>query len=128
MRKIASLAGLIQFYLIYSPHGYKYYFDEILSLINIEVCLYGSIAYFFFCWGALNVLYFFTLGKPKLPVYGLVIGLLFNVVIGMFCSHQFSYHYSVFGLLVGSFVFMLITTRNVLNFFKHIDYYYYAAY
>ncbi len=125
---VASLAGLIQFYLIYSPHGYKYYFDEILSLINIEVCLYGSIAYFFFCWGALNVLYFFTLGKPKLPVYGLVIGLLFNVVIGMFCSHQFSYHYSVFGLLVGSFVFMLITTRNVLNFFKHIDYYYYAAY
>ena len=125
---VAFIAGLIQFYLIYSPNGYKYYFHEILSPINIEVCLYGSIGYFFFSWAALNVLYFFTLGRPKLPVYGLVIGLLTNIVTGMFFSHQFSYHYSVFGLLIGSFVFMLITTRSVLAFFKQIDYFYYAAY
>lgn len=125
---VACIAGLVQFYLIYSPYGYKYYFEEILSPINIEVCLYGTIGYFFFSWAALNVLYFFTLGRPRLPVYGLVIGLLVNIVTGMVLSHQFSYHYSVFGLLIGSFVFMLITTRSVLAFFKQIDYFYYAAY
>jgi hypothetical protein len=125
---VACAAGIVQYYLIYSTYGYKYQFDEILSPINIEVCLYGTIGYFFFSWAALNVLYFFTLGRPKLPLYGLLIGFFVNLLVGLYFSHQFAYQYSVFGLLVGSFVFMLITTRGVLNFFKQIDYYYYAAY
>lgn len=125
---VACAAGIVQYYLIYSTYGYKYQFDEILSPINIEVCLYGTIGYFFFSWAALNVLYFFTLGRPKLPLYGLLIGFFVNLLVGLYFSHQFAYQYSVFGLLAGSFVFMLITTRGVLNFFKQIDYYYYAAY
>jgi hypothetical protein len=114
--------------MIYSPYGYQFQFKESLSWKNIEVCIYGTLGYFFLSWSILNVLFFFTLGKPKLPLYALSIACLSNIFIGLFCSRFFSYEYSVIGFLLGSFIFMFITTRGVLQFFKKTDYHYYAAY
>jgi hypothetical protein len=125
---IAVFAAVVQFFLIYSPYGYKLQFKEDLLPINIEICVLGTLAYFFLSWSILNVLYFFTLGQPKLPLFAIIMACSTNLFIGLLCSRMFSYHYSVLGFLLGSLVFMFITTKGVLVFFKKIDYYYYAAY
>ncbi len=125
---IAVFAAVIQYYLIYSPYGYKLQFKEDLLPINIEICVLGTLGYFFLSWSILNVLYFFTLGQPKLPLFAILMACTTNLFVGLVCSRLFSYHYSVLGFLLGSIVFMYITTKGVLAFFKKIDYYYYAAY
>jgi hypothetical protein len=125
---IAFFAFLVEFFLVYSEYGYKLQFKEDLLPINIEISFLGTLGYFFLSWSILNVLYFFTLGQPKLPLFAIIMALCTNIFIGLICSRLFSYHYSVLGFLIGSMVFMFITTKGVLAFFKKIDYYYYAAY
>ncbi len=125
---ITAFASVIQYFLIYSPYGYKLQFNENLTYRNIEVCVLGTLGYFFLSWSILNVLFFFTLGKPKWPLIGITVACFVNIFIGLICSRLFSYHYGVLGFLIGSFIFMIITTKGVLSFFKKIDYHYYASY
>lgn len=122
------LAFLIQIFLLFSKYGYNAYFEEKLNLINIRVCIIGSLGYFFFSWAILNVLYFFTLGQPLKSLKGLLIALLVNLVLGLFFSRFFSYDLSVVGFLLGSIVFMIYSTIQLKIFFKKLDYYYYAAF
>lgn len=119
---------LIQFIMVYSSYGYTFQFDEQLNSLNIEICIIGSIGYFFLSWAVLNVLYFFTLGQPKIALNSLLISFFCNLLIGLLLSRLFFYHYSVYGFMIGSLVFMLITTKKVLRFFNSMDYHYYAAY
>lgn len=118
----------IQFVMIYSSYGYTFQFDEHLNNLNIEICIIGSIGYFFLSWAVLNVLYFFTLGQPKIAFNCLLISFVCNLLLGLLLSRLFYYHFSVYGFMIGSLVFMLITTKKVLRFFNSMDYYYYAAY
>ena len=76
----------------------------------------------------LNSLYLFTLNKPTQPLNALLLGLLVNVLVGLAASRLISYEYSVVGMFAGSAVYMLMTLRTTLQFFRNLDYYYYAAY
>lgn len=120
------------FYLIYkvliSSWGYKAHFKEALDLISINVSIIGGIGYVFLAWGMLNSLYLFTLNQPSIPFKAIVISLFTNFFIGFLCSRFLSYEFSVFGLLIGAIVFVIITLKATLDFINKLDYFYYAAY
>ncbi|WP_037314590.1 exopolysaccharide Pel transporter PelG [Salegentibacter sp. Hel_I_6] len=126
---VSAIGIAIFLYLIITqPWGYSRGFEEILSPLSIKVCILGSIGYLFLSLGMLNVLYLYTLGQHRKPLVAIVIAFLVNLFIGILASRWFAYEYSVLGMLVGSFVFAMLTTRVTYRFFKNIDYYYYASY
>ena len=108
--------------------GYEKAFDETLSPISIKVSILGGLGYILLAWGMLNSLYLFTLNKPTKPLKAIMIASVVNLMVGLFMSRLISYEYSVVGMLIGSTTFMLLTLKSVTEFFKNLDYYYYAAY
>lgn len=120
--------AIFLYLLITQPWGYSSGFNESLSDLSIRVCVLGSIGYLFLSLGMLNVLYLYTLGQHRKPLVAIIIAFLVNIIIGILLSRWISYEYSVVGMLLGSLVFMLFTTRETYNFFKNLDYYYYASY
>lgn len=119
---------IIIYFIITSSWGYQAHFKEVFEELSIRVCIIGGFGYFFFAWGILNTLYLFTLGQPAKPLKALVLACIVNAVTGFFLSRFISYEYSVGGLFLGSLLFMLLTLRENIQFFKNLDYYYYAAY
>ena len=70
----------------------------------------------------------FTLNQPKTAIKALVIAIVVNLIVGMFMSRVFAYEFSVIGMLVGGLTFFALTLNDCLNYYKNLDYYYYAAY
>lgn len=126
------ISGALMTYMLYRViwvnTGYERAFDEGLDFVSIEVSIIGGIGYIFVAWGMLNSLYLFTLSKPAKPLNAILVALVVNVVIGLAASRIIAYEYSVLGFLAGSFVYMLMTLRATIRFFRDLDYYYYAAY
>lgn len=121
------LFGLL-FILLFSPLVYQAYFEETVEFVSIKVSLLGGIGYLFLAWGMLNSLYLFTLSQPIKPARAIAMACVLNLFVGLFFSRFVSYEYSVIGMLVGSFCFMILTLRAVVDYLKNLDYYYYAAY
>ena len=125
-----SSAGIgILIYLVASqPWGYYAGFNESISKLSIKVSILGGLGYVFLTIGVLNTLYVYTLNQNRKPLVAMILAVLTNFVIGVFCSRLISFEYAVVGMLIGSLVFMIITARYAYQFFKNLDYYYYAAY
>lgn len=124
----ALVIGVFLVSFITQPWGYRAGFDEQVSLISTKVCLIGSFGYLFLSLGMLNVLYLYTLNQHRKPVWPIAIAFITNIVIGVVLSRTIGYEYSAVGMLVGSVLFMSITSIMTWKFFKKMDYYYYAAY
>jgi len=129
---ILLIVGVVMTFLLYliiwERLGYERAFDEDLNFVSIEVSLIGGLGYILVAWGMLNSLYLFTLNRPAKPLNAILVAWIVNVTIGFIASRLISYEYSVIGFAVGSAVFMLMTLRSTLRFFKNLDYFYYAAY
>lgn len=124
-----SIALFILIYnLIHASWGYSGQFNESLDSVSVNVSIIGGLGYMFLAWGMLNTLYLFTLGQPDKPLKAIVLACTLNLLIGLFLSRFVAYEYSVFGMLFGSILFMGLTLRANIKFFKNLDYYYYAAY
>ncbi|QOG74432.1 hypothetical protein [Flavobacterium columnare] len=124
----SCFAFIIELFILYSPYGYDACFEIKLNSINRQVCIIGSLGYFFFSCSVLNVLHFFTLGQPQIPLKSILYSFVINLVFGLFFSRFFSYDLSVVGFLVGNLFFMLFTSYHLYKFFKKMDYYYYASF
>jgi hypothetical protein len=122
------IATGVLYLIITQSWGYESAFGEKLAMLSVRVCLIGGVGYFFLTWGMLNTLYLFTLNQPHKALRSLFIACLVNFVFGFVLSRVVNYEYSVVGMLFGSIVFMGLTLRENLKFFKKLDYYYYAAY
>ncbi|MDQ7918414.1 exopolysaccharide Pel transporter PelG [Mesonia sp. MT50] len=126
---ISSIIIAVFLYLIVTQSwGYSAGFDEPLSALSIKVFILGGFGYLFLTLGMLNVLYLYTLNQHQKPLIALMVAFVVNLLIGAFLSRIFSYEYSVIGMLIGSFVFMILTYRTTKKFLENLDYYYYAAY
>lgn len=118
----------ILYLIIWERLGYERAFDEGLNYISVKVSIIGGLGYILVAWGMLNSLYLFTLNKPAKPLNAILVAWLVNVFVGLIASRLISYEYSVVGFAVGSAVYMIMTLRSTLRFFKNLDYFYYAAY
>lgn len=114
--------------IIEHPMGYQAYFNESLNNVSKTVSKIGSLGYLFLTWGMLNSLYLFSLNQPKVPVRAITISIVVNLIIGILLSRTVDYYYSSLGMVLGSFVFMIITLVECKKYFKNLDYYYNASY
>jgi hypothetical protein len=83
--------------------------------------------YTILCIGLLNALILFSVAQPEMVGKSILIALLANIFVGFPLSRWFDHSYAVFGLLVGTIVFAIISYRWVIKVLKDIDYYLYAA-
>lgn len=126
---ISTLLIVVLIYLVITqPWGYQWAFGKPLSVTSLRVTILGGIGYFFLTIGLLNVLYLFTLNTCINVVFNIIIALSVNLFVGILCSRIISYDYSVIGMLSGAFIFFVLTTKAVLNYFNNLEYYCYAAY
>jgi hypothetical protein len=123
----ALVATSLLYLLVTKPWGYEAGFDETLAPLSLTVAVIGCTAYCFLTLGILNVLLLHTLNQSVKPIRFLLIALVVNLVVGLVASRFLSFEYSAFGLLVGSVVFMVMTTRHIKEFFKNLEYHYYAT-
>lgn len=123
-----SLAFLLVFELIHASWGFKAKFNHEVVGLSLRVFVMGGFSYLILAWGILNALYLFTLGQVKKPLKALLYACGTNLLVGFIFSRMISYELSVFGLFAGSLVFLGITIKDTLKYFKNLDYHYYAAY
>lgn len=98
------------------------------SPITFKVYYFASISYLFLAVGMMNNLFFFTLWKPNFGFNAIRIAILIDLVVGLLASRLISWEYGVFGFLVGSLAFAMITTYYALKFMHTLDYQYYSAF
>ncbi|HMI07913.1 MAG TPA: hypothetical protein VK528_10235 [Flavobacterium sp.] len=124
----SALAFLFIYFIISASWGFEGQFNEVLLQLSIKVCLIGGIGYMLLAWGMLNALYLFTLGQAVKPLKAIMYACLLNIVVGFVLSRFFAYEYSVAGMLCGAALFVALTLKANISYFKNLDYYYYAAY
>lgn len=124
----SALAFVFIYYIINASWGFEGQFNETLVQLSIKVCVIGGIGYVLLAWGMLNSLYLFTLGQAKKPLKAIIYACLLNIFLGFILSRFFAYEYSVVGMLFGAALFVALTLKANINYFKNLDYYYYAAY
>lgn len=126
---LTSFFAFLLIYLIISASwGFEGQFKEVLLQLSIRVCFFGGIGYILLAWGMMNALYLFTLGQVKQPLLAIIYACILNIVLGFILSRFYAYEYSVVGMLCGAALFVALTLKANIKFFKNLDYYYYAAY
>ena len=121
------IAAAVLYYLVTKPWGYEAGFQDTLEPLSLFVAGIGCIGYIFLTIGILNVLLQHTLNQSIKPIQSLLVALVVNITVGLLASRFISFEYSAFGLLAGSIVFMILTTRDVTIYFKNLAYHYYAT-
>ncbi len=116
------------YYIINASWGFEGQFNEPLLQLSIKICVLGGIGYIFLAWGMLNSLYLFTLGQAVKPLKSIIYACMLNLLVGFILSRFLGYEYSVVGMMSGAALFVALTLKANLGFFKNLDYYYYAAY
>jgi hypothetical protein len=91
------------------------------------VFIVSLIAYVFIAVALMNAVTLFSLSQPNQIIRSIGISLLVNVGSGFLLSRWIDYQYAVCGLLIGSTVFLVLSTRNVFSVLRKLDYYLYAA-
>lgn len=89
--------------------------------------LWGCLGYFFFVLGLLNGLILFSLNQST-PIFKmLIIALIVNITVGYILAHTISVFFTVFGLIAGGFVFMILSGKKVFKALRKPDYAYYLG-
>lgn len=91
------------------------------------VFIVSLVAYAFVAIALMNAVILFSLSQPDFIVRVIWISLLVNIGSGFILSRWVEYHYAVFGLLIGSIVFSVLSTIQVVRVLRKLDYYLYAA-
>jgi len=93
------------------------------------VFVVATIAYVFVVLGVLNSLVLFSLNHPWPAVQSMGFSLLVNLIVGFLASRMIEegYPYATIGLLVGSILFALISTREVYGVLGKLDYMLYRS-
>jgi hypothetical protein len=94
---------------------------------TLLVFIVSLIAYVLLSVALMNAVILFSLSQPDFVVRAIWISLLVNVCSGFLFSRWIDYHYASFGLLIGSILFLYLTTKNVISVLRNLDYYLYAA-
>lgn len=89
------------------------------------VFIIGLVSYAVLSVALLNAVTMFSLSRPELVIRPILISVAFNLLTGFLLSRWFGYADAVWGSLVGSIIFAVLTTRNILGVFRNFDYHMY---
>lgn len=85
------------------------------------------VSYGFLSVGLMNAVTMFSLSQPHKVIKSIVPALLVNLLVGFVLSRWFGYKFAVVGLLIGSIVFVLLSSRQVFLVIRKLDYYMYSS-
>lgn len=102
----------------------EHFFNEITYFVFFSAC----VGYTFLVWALFNGIFFFAISRPHFIIRAIIPALISNLVVGFFLSRIFGHHFAVIGLLIGAFVFMIVSSVYAFRVFKQLDYYYYSAF
>lgn len=102
--------------------------ESLISTTTTRVFWIAVAAYVLYMFAVQNMLMLLTLARVDLAARAIGIALAVNVAVGFVCSRALSYSYAALGLLAGTFVLVLLTSRAMRRVLSKLDYYYYAAY
>ncbi len=125
---VASAAGLY-----YALSVFMDIFNPAMGSIIYEnpvthfVFLLSLIAYVFLAIALMNAVTLFSLSQPHKVVRSITPAVMTNLVTGFVLSRWFGYEYAVVGLVVGSVVFVILSSIQVYSVLRKLDYYMYAA-
>ncbi|OQB15152.1 MAG: hypothetical protein BWY15_00522 [Firmicutes bacterium ADurb.Bin193] len=108
---------------LYPPPGFRSGFLQ--SYVTHFVFVIGLISYGTVCVALMNCVTLFSLSQPEMAGKSVLISLIVNIVVGFLLSRWIEYYFAVIGLFIGSVVFLVISSRRILEVFKKLDYYLY---
>lgn len=125
---IALLSAVFTYFMVlyleyYPPPGFRSGF--LSNYVTHFVLIIGLISYSIVSVALMNCVTLFSLSQPEMAGRAVLISLVVNIIIGFLLSRWIQYYYSVFGLLGGSIVFLILSTKKILQVFKNLDYYLY---
>lgn len=119
------------------------YAQAMANSVTNFVFVIALISYAILCMALTNSVILFSLSQPKMVTRAIIRATIVNFFIGFLSTRWVSgyivikfpellvsnngYAYAVYGLLVGSIVFAIETTINVIKVMKNLDYYIYVA-
>lgn len=108
-----------------------------LQNIGVEMLIKSDVTWFVFCWSLvsyaiistslLNAVTMFSLSNPMDINKAIAYAFIVNCIVGFLLSRWTDYHYAIFGLVIGSMVFLYYSTKSALKAIGELDYYLYAA-
>ena len=85
------------------------------------------VSYVFLSVGLMNAVTMFSLSQSHKVIKTITPALLVNLVVGFILSRWFGYKFAVVGLLIGSIVFVLLSSWQVFLVIRKLDYYIYSS-
>jgi len=84
-------------------------------------------AYVLLAAALMNAVIMFSLSQPYMVLRDIWPAFLINIASGFLLSRWFGYQYAAVGLVLGSVVFLALSTRSVRKVLGNLDFYLYAA-
>jgi hypothetical protein len=97
------------------------------SRVTLFVLVIGVISYLILSFCLMNAVILFALSQPHFVIKSIIPALLANIFLGFLLSRWIDYEYAVFGLLIGSILMLVLSTKYLLKVLRNLDYYLYAA-
>jgi hypothetical protein len=108
-------------------HNFLGYDDLVLSSITLLVFKAALAAYLILCIALTNSVILFAFSQPEMVTKVMYLSTGVNFITGFVLSRWFGHEYAVFGLLAGSVMFVVLTTKNILKVVLNVDYYLYSS-
>jgi hypothetical protein len=108
----------------YLAHAGKLLIPDSATWFVFEVAL---VAYAILAIGLLNAVIMFSLSQPGFVNRALAPAFAVNAAVGFLLTRWVDYSWGVFGLLAGSVLFAVLSTKHMLRILGKLDYYLYAA-
>jgi hypothetical protein len=125
---VSVLSALLTYFIVwqfeYNPlPGFRTGF--LSSGVTNLVLIVGLISYTIISIALMNCVTLFSLSQPEMASRSVLIALVVNIIVGFLLSRWIDYYFSVFGLLAGAIIFMILSSRQILKVFNNLDYYIY---
>lgn len=101
--------------------------DLLTNEVTMFVLFWGIVSYIILSFCLMNAVILFALSQPHFVIKSILPAVMVNMVFGFLLSRWVAYEYAVMGLLLGSIVMLVLTTRFLLKVLNNLDYYLYAA-
>jgi hypothetical protein len=101
--------------------------DLLTNEVTMFVLIWGIISYIILSFCLMNAVILFALSQPHFVIKSILPAVLVNMLSGFLLSRWIDHEYAVMGLLLGSIVMLVLTTRYLLKVLNNLDYYLYAA-
>lgn len=130
---IFIVAILCAIFLYYSIHLVMSYINpemgEIIyhNKVTHFVFVLSLISYVCLSVGLMNAVTLFSLSQPQKVIKAISPAIIVNLVTGFILSRWLGYEFAILGLLIGSLVFVVLSSLMVLSVLRKLDYYMYAA-